>query len=329
MYYWAYYIYPPSHYYSIQQPYYFNRVCYPIPKYNQLYQLYSITRYRAIPATYPNPNSYGLWNPLGDIWSSFESAWHRMEIEWENIWKHVVGDSKLPPALPSSTRGSVIFKKYVHHWGGVTERLLQSEVKYVLKEAKEQALRAWNSLADSVKDDVATKWKELKDKAGDWADDKMGAFVYRLQELAMEAFEALKQIEDILNQLKQLKNLMKSCSSNMPLSKSLMNYKLEIPIINKTYRLNIFLCYPQSVENIIGSMFEDCVKAAQSEAEDIMWISVGRAMAASGGTGILAGVINGCGEITAKLPKFFVDCVLKKAKKTIGDREIEMHMQFA
>jgi len=330
MYYLSYHIYPYRfpYYYNPQQPYYFYPSYYSIPTYDPSYQTYSTTRNRAIPVTYPNPNSYGLWNPLGEIWKSFEDAWHKMEVKWHQVWKHVVDHSHVPTSKTLPKTGTVIVKKYIYSWAGETEKLVQSEVRRIGQQASQAAIDKWNSLGKDLQDQAAAKWKDLKKQAGDWVEDEMGGFVYRMQELAMEVFDALHQIEEILANLRQLKSLIKPCSSNVPLTKSLIDYKIQVPLIDKTYRLNMFLCYPPNSEGIIGDIFEKCVKHLQGEAEITLWIKMAEAMGASGGTGVLAGLVNGVTDIVARAPKVFMDCVIEKAKNNVEHIPVELHLKF-
>ena len=249
-----------------------------------------------------------------------------------------VSEITLPPLpnihTPWPGGGGSIQKQIVGVVNHVTGQVVQ-QVNHVTEEAKSRARQEWENLKSQsqayVMQQVNNQFEALKQEAVqagmDWVHTNYGTleeFANQAIEWGMEIRDAIVRVQEMVRMLKSLlSNFNKHCST--PYSQPISLMSVNIPIINKSYKIAIEICYPFNPNTIAPQILKTCQDTTiQQASQTIMQgVAIG---AASGGTGIIPALSESFTRAMSEAPGVFATCLQNQATQAAGRIELRILM---
>lgn len=265
-----------------------------------------------------------LVGPAQDAWKSAEDSWHK-------TWGKVKGRLKvqLPKADKLGMQGKTpVGFKLVGIWGGTKiDKFVKAELYEATESAKRQAREAYNNLSSEVKSKVYSEWRQIVSvNSGDmWLPDTYEKFLKRIEELALEAYEAIQMMKNLLLQIRNIRNLTQPCPDGLHV-RQIPIFRVDVPIIEKTYVLSFKVCYPLNL--FPGDLVNDLIGHLQKKSEDKVEERVLYAVATTGFSGILAGLQMGINESLSYTPTWIEEWARNKADQTAQNAKNSVQLKI-
>ncbi|MBE2977782.1 hypothetical protein [Priestia megaterium] len=274
--------------------------------------------------------TFNIPTSIDDLVGVAKDSWIKAEDNWHRVWGDLKG--RLKVQLPKADRLGMQGKtpvgfKQVAIWGGAVDKFVKAELYEATESAKRQAREAYNNLRAEAKSKVYDEWSNVQRLNRDLLNDTYEKFLKRLEELALEAYEALLMMKNLLTQIRNIQSLAKPCPDGL-YARHIPIFKVDVPIIEKRYALSFKVCYPLNLFPNTGDLINDLIGHLQKKSEDKVEQSVLYAVTTTGFSGILAGLQIGINESLSNTPTWIEEWARNKADQTAQNAKNSVQLKI-